>query len=90
VSAGNPLRRDGGSALLLDSARFEAAELVGSVTRPVKKFIANAFVVRDRNPDKDVTHLRTARTRRRYDPANSWVQFLWLSVRDAAVEGMKG
>jgi hypothetical protein len=55
----------------------------------VKKFIANAFVVRDRNPDKDGKDLRTARTQRVYDPTKTWVQFVWLSVRDAAMEGMK-
>jgi hypothetical protein len=63
--------------------------LVGSVTRRVKKFIANAFVVRDRNPDKDGKDLRTARTQRVYDPTKTWVQFVWLGVRDAAMEGMK-
>jgi hypothetical protein len=63
--------------------------VVGAVTRGLKKFIANAFVVRGRNPDDDGKHLRTARTRRRYEPTRTWLQFLWLSVRDAAVEGMK-
>ena len=67
----------------------DSGGLVGSVTRRVKKFIANAFVVRDRNPDKDGTDLRTARTQRLYDPTKTWVQFVWLSVRDAAMEGIK-
>jgi hypothetical protein len=67
----------------------DSGGLVGSVTRRVKKFIANAFVVRDRNPDKDGKDLRTARTQRRYDPTKTWVQFVWLSVRDAAIEGVK-
>jgi hypothetical protein len=67
----------------------EGGGVLGSVSRRVKKFIANAFVVRGRNPDEDGKHLRTAHTRRRYAPSQTWVQFLWLSVRDAAVEGMK-
>jgi len=67
----------------------EGGGLVGSVARGVKKFIANAFVVRSRNPDEDGKHLRTARTQRRYDPARTWLQFVWIGVRDAAVAGVK-
>jgi hypothetical protein len=46
-------------------------------------------VVRSRNPDEDGDNLRTARTVRRYDPANSWIRFLWFSLRDALTEALK-
>lgn len=62
---------------------------VGSVGRALKKFVANAFVVRGRNPGEDGKNLRTVRTVRRYDPTKTWVQFLWLSVRDGLMEGLK-
>ncbi len=62
---------------------------IGSVSRAVKKFVANAFVVRGRNPGKDGKDLRTVRTVRSYDPTKTWVQFLWLSVRDGMMEGIK-
>ena len=39
----------------------EGGGLLGSVKRAVKKFVANAFVVHDRNPDENGDHLRTAR-----------------------------
>jgi hypothetical protein len=63
--------------------------LIGSVKRAVEEFIADAFVVRSRNPDEDGDNLRTARTGRRYDPANGWVRFLWFSLRDGLKEAMK-
>lgn len=63
--------------------------IIGSVVREVKELIADAFVVRSRNPEEDGQNLRTARTARRYDPRNTWIQFLWLSVRDAVMEAMK-
>ena len=55
----------------------------------VKEFIADAFVVRSRNPDEDGDNLRTARIVRRYDPTQSWLQFLWFSLRDALEEALK-
>ena len=67
----------------------EGGGVVGSVTRAVKEFVADAFVVRSRNPEEDGKHLRTARTVRRYDPTKTWIQFLWLSLRDAMMEGLK-
>ena len=63
--------------------------LVGSVTRAVEEFIADAFVVRSRNPDEDGGNLRTARTVRRYHPAQSWMQFLWFGLRDGLKETLK-
>ena len=36
----------------------EGGGVLGSVKRAVKKFVANAFVVHDRNPDEDGDHLR--------------------------------
>lgn len=63
--------------------------VIGSVKRTVEEFLADAFVVRSRNPDEDGDNLRTARTVRRYLPAQSWVQFLWLGLRDALKEALK-
>jgi hypothetical protein len=63
--------------------------LIGSVKREVEEFIADAFVVRSRNPDEDGDNLRTARTVRRYDPAQSWSRFLWFSLRDGLKEALK-
>jgi hypothetical protein len=67
----------------------EGGGLVGSVKREVAEFIADAFVVRSRNPDEDGDNLRTARTVRRYDPANSWMRFLWFSLRDGLKEALE-
>jgi hypothetical protein len=67
----------------------EGGGLFGSVKRAVKKFVANAFKVRSRNPGEDDKDLRTARTTRRYDPADGWARFLWISLRDGLMEGVK-
>jgi hypothetical protein len=67
----------------------EGGGVFGSVTRAVKKFVANAFQVRSRNPGEDGKDLRTARTARRYDPADGLARFLWISLRDGLMEGMK-
>jgi hypothetical protein len=67
----------------------EGGGLVGSVKREVAEFIADAFVVRSRNPDEDGDNLRTARTVRRYDPANNWIRFLWFSLRDGLKEALQ-
>jgi hypothetical protein len=67
----------------------EGGGLAGSVKRAVEEFIAGAFVVRSRNPDEDGDNLRTARTVRRYDPAQSWIQFLWFGLRDGLTEALK-
>ena len=32
---------------------------------------------------------RTARTVLRYDPAQSWIQFLWFGLRDGLTEALK-
>jgi hypothetical protein len=63
--------------------------LVGSVTRAVEEFIADAFVIRSRNTDEDGDDLRTAQTVRRYDPAQSWPQFLWFGLRDGLRKTVK-
>jgi hypothetical protein len=67
----------------------EGGGLFGSVKRAVKKFVANAFEVRSRNPAENGKDLRTARTARRYDPVDGWVHFLWISLRDGLMEGVK-
>jgi hypothetical protein len=67
----------------------EGGGLFGSVKRAVKKFVANTFKVRSRNPGEDGKDLRTARTVRQYDPASSWIHFLWLALRDGLREGIK-
>ena len=56
--------------------------IVGSVTRRVKQFVANALVVRSENPADGGDDFRVARTVRQYDPATTWLQHLWLSLRD--------
>ena len=63
--------------------------ILGSVKRGVTKFVANAFVVRSHNPDDDGDDLRVARTTRPYDPTQTWIQFLWVSMRDGLMEGLK-
>jgi hypothetical protein len=63
--------------------------VIGSVSRAANELIADAFVVRSRNPDEDGQNLRTARTVRRYDPARNWIQFLWFGLRDALKEAVK-
>jgi hypothetical protein len=67
----------------------EGGGLFGSVKRSVKKFVANAFKVRSRNPGEDGKNLRIARTARRYDPADPWIRHLWISLRDGLMEGVK-
>ena len=88
----------GGRALTTVTPRYhdvsvrptsEGGGVLGSVKRAVKKFVANAFVVHDRNPDEDGDHLRTARIVRRYDPAKTWLQFLWFGLRDGLMEALK-
>ena len=88
----------GGRALTTVTPRYhgvsvrptsEGGGLLGSVKRAVKKFVANAFVVHDRNPDENGDHLRTARIVRRYDPAKTWLQFLWFGLRDGLMEALK-
>jgi hypothetical protein len=89
----------GGGALTTVTPRYhdvsvrptsDGGGLLGSVKRAVKKFVANAFVVHDRNPDEDGDHLRTARIVRRYDPAKTWLQFLWFGLRDGLMQALKG
>ena len=62
---------------------------IGAAKRAVEEFFADAFVVRSRNPDEDGDNLRTVRTVRRYDPATSWIQFLWFGLRDGLMEALK-
>jgi hypothetical protein len=89
---------NGGRAVTMMTPRYydlsvqptgEGGGLFGSVKRAVKKFVANAFQVRSRNPGEDGRDLRTVRTARRYDPADGWVHFLWVSLRDGLMEGIK-
>jgi hypothetical protein len=63
--------------------------LVGSVKRAVKKFVANAFVMRSRNPGEDGEELQSGRVVRRYDPGSTWLQFVWFGLRDALMESLK-
>jgi len=63
--------------------------MIGSVKRAVEEFVADAFVVRSRNPDEDGDNLRSARTVRRYDRAQGWIRFLWFSLRDGLKEALK-
>jgi hypothetical protein len=63
--------------------------VVGSVTRGVKEFLAQSFVVRSGNPEDEDEEPRTGRTVRRYDPTSTWLQFLWFSLRDGLLEVLK-
>jgi hypothetical protein len=67
----------------------EGGGVIGSVTRGVKDFIADAFVVRSRNPDEDRTELRTGRTVRRYSRDRTWLQFMWFAIRDGLLAALK-
>jgi hypothetical protein len=67
----------------------EGGGLFGSVKRAVKKFVTNTFTVHSRNPGKDGKNLRVARTARQYDPADAWTRFLWISLRDGLMKGLK-
>ena len=60
--------------------------VVSSVKRAIRKVRANTFKIRSENPEDDGKRLRTAITVRTYDPANSWIQFLWLGLRDGLSE----
>ena len=71
----------------LDIARHEPNS--GERFNAVTKFVANALVLRSRNPADDGDDFRVARTARVYDPANTWVQFLWFSLRDALMVGLE-
>ncbi len=57
----------------------------GSVKRAVVQFAANAFKVRSQDPEP-ARRPETARATRRYNPANSWIQFLWFGLRDGLKE----
>ncbi len=67
----------------------EGGGVLGRVKRAMKEFVAQALVVRSSNPDEDGENLRTARTVRRYDPTTTWIQFVWLGVRDGLMEALK-
>ena len=67
----------------------EGGGIVGSVKRTVTKFVANALVVRSDNPADGGDDMRVARTVRRYDPRDTWIQFLWFSLRDALTQGLE-
>jgi hypothetical protein len=67
----------------------EGGGIVGSVKRTVTKFIANALVVRSDNPADGGDDFRVAHTTRVYDPTTTWIQFLWLGLRDGLNEGIR-
>jgi hypothetical protein len=69
--------------------RDDGGGVIGAVSRGANELIADAFVVRSRNPDEDGENLRTPRTVRRYDPAQNWIQFVWFGLRDALKEALK-
>jgi len=47
---------------------------------------ANSLKVRSRNPDSPKDRPRTAKVSRRYEPSQSWISFLWLSLRDGLLK----
>jgi hypothetical protein len=67
----------------------EGGGVVGSVTRGVKEFLAGAFVVRSRNPEDGGEEPRTGRVVGRYDPTRTWLQFLWVNLREGLLEVVK-
>ncbi len=58
----------------------------GFVKAGLIEFGANAFKVRSRNPDSPKDRPRTAKITRRYEPSQSWISFLWLSLRDGLLK----
>jgi hypothetical protein len=67
----------------------EGGGIIGSATRGVKEFLAQAFKVRSSNPGDPGKAPRVARTVRRYYPTSTWLQFLWFSLRDGLMEVVK-
>lgn len=63
--------------------------VIGSVSREVKEFLAQSLVVRSRNPEEEGEDPLVARTVHRYDPADTWLQFLWFSLREGLLEVLK-
>jgi hypothetical protein len=67
----------------------EGGGIIGSATRGVKEFLAQAFKVRSSNPGDPAKAPRVARTVRRYDPTSTWLQFIWISLREGLIEVVK-
>ena len=63
--------------------------VIGTVTRGAKEFLAQTFVVRSSNPDADDDAPDVARTTRLYYPRFTWLQFLWLGLREGLMEVIK-
>ncbi len=63
----------------------EGGGVIGSVKRAVVKFAANTFKVHDENPSDDGKRVRVANAIVVHDPTKSWIQFIWLGLR----EGLK-
>jgi len=55
--------------------------VIGSMKRVILKLAAKIKVRSDNSGDSN-KRLRTSQTERVYDPANSWIQFLWFGIRD--------
>src|SRR5262249_59476302 len=53
------------------------------------EFGANTFAVRSDNPGGSDEPARTAQGRRRYEPTQSWLSFLWLGLRDGLLKTVK-
>ena len=53
------------------------------------EFGANTFAVRSSNPGDSKEPARTARVSRRYETTQSWLSFLWLSLRDGLLKAVK-
>ena len=49
---------------------------------------ANKLKVRSRNPDSPKDPPRTAKVSRRYEPTQSYISFLWLSIRDGLLKAI--
>lgn len=88
VSRGTVAPRWQGLGIEIPSIAREQTNLLGKLKRAVAKFAANAFMVRDDNPDKDKPPL-DGTIDRRWTAAETLPQFIWFSLRDALLPLMK-
>jgi hypothetical protein len=68
------------------SIDFSSGGVLGFVKAGVVEFAANKFKVRSQNPEERGKKPRTATVSRTYDPSQSWISFLWVSLRDPLIK----
>lgn len=90
VSRGTVAPRWQGLGVEMPGLARQQTNLFGRLKRAVAKFAANAFVVRDDNPDQRSGKPPLDGTiNRRWTPAETLPQFIWFSLRDALVPLLK-